>query len=99
MNDVTWPTASGPGVEKMTMMSKGFGAMMTDVKARIGTLIGSTRLPNAEKGETAAARARGTMNDRPRHPLSSFRDSVGQPIENVRAGATSRPERIQDAGD
>ena len=97
--DVTWPTASGPGVEKMTMMSKSFGAMMTDVKARIGTRIGSMRLPNAEQDETAAARARGAKNDRPRHPLSSFRDSVGQPIQQVRAGATSRPERIQGAGD
>lgn len=78
------------------MMSKGFGALMTDVKARIGALFGSMRPENID---AAAARAVGTKNDRPRHPLSSFRDSVGQPIEVVRAGATSRPKRIQDAGD
>ena len=91
--------ASGPGVEKMTMMGKGFGAMMTDVKARIGTLIGSMRLPNAEKGDAAATRATGTKNDPLRHPLGSFRDSVGQPTGNERAGATSRSKRIQDPGD
>ena len=97
--DVTWPTASGPGVEKMTTMSKGFGAMMTDVRARIGTLIGSTRSPGAEQGDAAAARATGTKTGPPRHPVGSFRDGVGQPTGNERSGATSKPERIQDAGD
>jgi hypothetical protein len=83
----------------MTMMSRGFGAMMTDVKARIGSLIGSMRPPNAEKGDPAAARAAGTKNDPPRHPLGSFRDSVGQPTGTERAGATSRTKRMQDPGD
>ena len=96
MNDVTWPTASGPGVEKMTMMSKGFGALMTDVKARIGALFGPMRSENVD---AAAARAVGTKNDPPRHPRSSFRDSVGQPMEHERTGATSRLKRIQDPGD
>ena len=78
------------------MMSKSFGSLMTDVKARIGALFGSMRPENID---AAAARAVGTNNDRPRHPVSSFRDSVGQPIQKVRAGATSRPERIQGVCD
>lgn len=81
------------------MMSKDFGALMTDVKVRIGALIGAMRLPNAEKVNSAAARATGTTTNPPRHPLGSFRDSVGQPTGNERAGATSGPKRIQNPGD
>ena len=80
-------------------MSNGFGALMTDVKARIGTLFGAMRLPNAERIHSAAVRATGTKTDSPRHPLGSFRESVGQPTENERAGATSRTTRMQDPGD
>ena len=80
-------------------MSNGFDALMTDIKARIGALIGTMRSKNAVQADSATARATDIAEDRPRHPRGSFRESVGRPTENERVGAASTSKRMQDRGD
>jgi hypothetical protein len=48
-------------------MSSGFGALLTDIKARIGTAIGALRWENAAQANSAATCAADTRNGPARH--------------------------------
>lgn len=80
-------------------MGNGFDTRVTDVKARIAKLMGMLRPQADEKpGADGAGGARSAAGAA-RHPTSSFRESVGKPTENERAGTAPRPKRVQDTGD
>ncbi len=80
------------------MMSDGFDALITGIKARFGKLIGAIRPGDGATPESAGSHAAPTPTGPPRHPLGSFRESVGQPTANERAHAASESKRPQDRG-